>query len=227
MGTSGPPLPSADLGAADRESGPANLFPTAGKPPAMYVRDARNRDEAWLLEHIERLELDETAFRSRDYVIAVDEDENEKAGFGRIRIHKTDEGEVCELTSIGVLEAWRGNGVGAHVVERLVQEASDQEFEVVYALTGEPDYLAQFGFDRIEPAQLPDVLRTRLEDKQEATAPDAVPMRLDPERFHMPRRLRDAFKGARAEEEEPEPEEGPEDFGIDPDEATYKYDTGR
>ena len=118
----------------------------------MYVRDAKNRDEAWLLEHIEAMGLDETAFRSRDYVIAIDEESNAKAGFGRIRVHKTDDGELCELTSIGVLEDWRGQGVGAHVVERLVRTAADDEPE--------------------------------------------------------------------------EPQEGPEDFGIDPDEATYKYDTG-
>jgi len=194
----------------------------------MYVRDARNRDEAWLLEQIEQLGLDGTAFRSRDYVIAMDEEDNERVGFGRIRVHKTDEdGEVCELTSIGVLEAWRGQGVGAHVVERLVQEAGDADFEVVYALTGEADYLAQFGFDRLEPARLPAALTRRLEEKQENLEPDAVPMQIEPDRFHMPGRLREAFKGARAEDGEPEPEEGPEDFGIDPDEATYKYDTGR
>ena len=192
----------------------------------MYVRDAKNRDEAWLLEQIESLGLDETAFRSRDYVIAVDERENERAGFGRIRIHKTGEQERCELTSIGVLEEWRGQGVGAHVVERLLKTADDQGFDVVYALSGAVEYLHQFGFERIDPAQLPEELRQRLTAKQDALEPDAVPMRIDPDRFRMPKRLRDAFKGARAEEEATEPEEGPEDFGIDPDEATYKYDTG-
>jgi len=193
----------------------------------MYVRDARNRDEAWLLDHIEAMGLDETAFRSRDYVIAMDEETNERAGFGRIRIHKTADDEYCELTSIGVLEDWRDQGVGAHVVERLVQTAGDEDFATVYSLTGEPDYLAQFGFERIEPTQLPDRLRERLDAKQESLEPDAVPMQIDPTDFVMPRRLRQAFKGARADEGETEPEEGPEDFGIDPDEATYKYDTGR
>jgi hypothetical protein len=53
-----------------------------------------------------------------------------------------------------------------------------------------------------------------------------VPMRIHPDRFRMPSNLREAFKGATADEGEDEPEEGPEDFGIDPDEATYKYDTG-
>jgi len=39
----------------------------------MYVRDAKNREEVWLLDHIEEMGLDETNFRSRDYVIAIDE----------------------------------------------------------------------------------------------------------------------------------------------------------
>ncbi len=194
----------------------------------MYVRDAKNRDEVWLLDHIEDMGLDETAFRSRDYVIAMDEHEHERAGFGRIRIHKTDDGEYCELTSIGVLEEWRGQGVGAHVVERLVTTAGDKGFDVVYALTGATEYLSQFGFEPIEPRQLPDALTRRLEEKQENLEPGSVPMRIETDRFRMPRRLREAFKGAYAEEEgDEEPEEGPEDFGIDPDEATYKYDTGR
>jgi N-acetylglutamate synthase-like GNAT family acetyltransferase len=192
----------------------------------MYVRDAKNRDEVWLLDHIEAMELDETAFRSRDYVIAMDEQTGDRAGFGRIRIHKTDDGEVCELTSIGVLAVWRGQGVGAHVVERLVTTARDKEFAVAYALTSESDYLEQFGFERIRPAQLPAVLQKRLREKQESLDPGAVPMRIDTDRFRMPSRLREAFKGAYADGEDDEPPENAEDFGIDPDDATYKYDTG-
>ncbi|WP_158853424.1 GNAT family N-acetyltransferase [Halorhabdus sp. CUG00001] len=190
----------------------------------MYVRDARNRDEVWLLDHIEALGLDETAFRSRDYVIAVDERSDERAGFGRIRIHKAAE-DICELTSIGVLEAWRGQGVGAHVVERLVQEASDQAFDTVYTLSGEPEYLAQFGFEAIDETDLPGVLQDRLESKRDSLDPDAVPMRIEVAAFSMPQRFRDAFKAAAAADSDDEPEETAEDFGIDADEATYKYDT--
>ncbi|QGN07225.1 GNAT family N-acetyltransferase [Halorhabdus sp. CBA1104] len=190
----------------------------------MYVRDARNRDEVWLLDYIEALGLDETAFRSRDYVIAVDERSDERAGFGRIRIHKAAE-DICELTSIGVLEAWRGQGVGAHVVERLVQEASDQAFDTVYTLSGEPEYLAQFGFEAIDETDLPGVLQDRLESKRDSLDPDAVPMRIEVAAFSMPQRFRDAFKAAAAADSDDEPEETAEDFGIDADEATYKYDT--
>jgi N-acetylglutamate synthase-like GNAT family acetyltransferase len=193
----------------------------------MYVRDAKNREEVWLLDHIEAMGLDETAFRSRDYVIAIDEESNEKAGFGRIRIHKTDDEDLCELTSIGVLEDWRGQGVGAHVVERLIQTAGDEGFETVYALTDEPDYLAQLGFEPLPAEDLPAKLQDRLADKREKSAPDAVPMSLPVSAFEMPQRFRDRFKRAAPDAGPDEPEEGPEDFGIDPDEATYKYDTGR
>ncbi|MFC7249849.1 GNAT family N-acetyltransferase [Halomicroarcula sp. GCM10025324] len=194
----------------------------------MYVRDAKNREEVWLLDHIEAMGLDDTAFRSRDYVLAIDEESHEKAGFGRIRIHKTNDGEVCELTSIGVLEEWEGQGVGAHVIERLVEYAADESFDVVYSLTNAADYLVQFGFEPIEPAQLPDRLRERLTEKQEELQPDAVPLRLQVDRFRMSGELRDRFKQASIDDQATsEPEEGPEDFGIDPEEATYKYDTGR
>lgn len=193
----------------------------------MYVRDAKNRDEAWLLDHIEAMGLDDAAFRSRDYVIAVDQESNERVGFGRLRIHKTDP-ERCELTGIGVLEGWRGQGVGAHVIERLVDTAEIEGFDSVYTLTDEAEYLEQFGFERVPEADLPERLRERLAEKRETVSEDVVALELPVEAFSMPEHLREAFKQASegGEEAEPEPEDTAEDFGIDPDEATYKYDTG-
>ena len=192
----------------------------------MYVRDAKNRDEAWLLDQIEALGVDAEAFRSRDYVLAVDEASNARVGFGRLRVH-SGEPAVCELTGIGVLDSWRGQGVGAHVVERLVAEAGDQEFETVYVLTDQPDYLTQFGFDRVDADELPDQLAARLERKREQLDAAVVPLAADVGAFEMPRRLREAFKTAAPDEESTEPEETAEDFGIDPETATYKYDTGK
>ena len=192
----------------------------------MYVRDAKNRDEVWLLDRIEEMGLDDVAFRSRDYVIAVDEESDERAGFGRLRLHKTDEAVYCELTGIGVLDAWRGQGVGAHVVERLVESAGDEGLERVYSFTDEPSYLGQFGFEAVDSTDLPDLLQGRLEKKRELM-PDAVATRVDVDAFGMPEHLREAFKSAGPREGEPEETENPEDFGIDPDNATYKYDTGR
>jgi N-acetylglutamate synthase-like GNAT family acetyltransferase len=190
----------------------------------MYVRDARNRDEAWLLDHIESMGLDDTAFRSRDYVIAMDDDSSTRAGFGRFRVHRDD--DVCELTSIGVLDGWRGQGVGAHVIERLLRNAEIEGYDRVYTLTPEHEYLAQFGFRPVDEPGLPGSLEQRLAEKRQRHD-TVVPMVIDVDRFKMPDRLRERFKeAAEAAPAETEPEETPEDFGIDPDEATYKYDTG-
>jgi N-acetylglutamate synthase-like GNAT family acetyltransferase len=196
----------------------------------MYVRDAKNRDEVWLLDRIEEMGLDDAAFRSRDYVVAVDEESDDRAGFGRFRIHKVADGEdVVELTGIGVLPGWRGQGVGAHVVERLVDRVVHEGFDRVYSLTDEPGYLAQFGFDPVAAESLPPRLQDRLDQKREAVDEDVVGMVLDAGEFAMPARLRERFKSAspRGDAERGEATETPEDFGIDPDEATYKYDTGR
>ncbi len=191
----------------------------------MYVRDAKNRDEAWLLEQIDALGIDAEAFRSRDYVLAVDEDSNTRVGFGRLRIH-SGEPEVCELTGIGVLEAWRGQGVGAHVIERLVAEAGDDEFETVYVLTDQTAYLTQFGFEQIDPQQLPEQLVDRLDRKRQQVDEAVEPLEIGVEAFEMPLRLREAFKTAAADVESTDPGDSAEDFGIDPETATYKYDTG-
>jgi len=194
----------------------------------MYVRDAKNRDEVWLLDHIEEMALDDAAFRSRDYVIAVDEETNERAGFGRIRIHKTDDGDFCELTGIGVLPSWRGQGVGAHVVERLIETAEAEGFETVYSLTDEPGYLTQFGFEPVESSDVPAKIRDRLAAKQETVQPDAVATSVTVDEFAMPASLREGFKQASPHEAGDESAvEDAEDFGIDPESATYKYDTGR
>lgn len=200
----------------------------------MYVRDARNRDEVWLLDRMEELGIDETSFRSRDYVIAVDEETDERAGFGRVRIHKTESDEFCELTSIGVLPAWREQGVGAHVLERLVHEAGDEGFDHVYSLTDETEYLTQFGFEDVPEESLPDAIAERLTEVREDStdAEEIASMRVGTDEFQMAERLRERFKEASSHGagEEPQPEqdaeEMAEEFGIDPDDATYKYDTG-
>lgn len=189
----------------------------------MYVRGAKNREEAWLLDRLDDLGLHDPAFRSRDYVVALDEESGERAGFGRYRIHR--EGDAVEFASIGVLDGWRDQGVGAHVLERLVELARDQGFTEGYALTGEGGYLTQFGFEPLPEEEIPAVMKERLAEVRKTESEDAVPMRLEFDDFTMASRFRERFKSA-GEDEEPGVEETPEDFGIDPDEATYKYDTG-
>jgi len=97
----------------------------------------------------------------------------------------------------------------------------------VYVLTDQAAYLEQFGVREIDADSLPEPLARRLEYKRGQVSEDVVPLAVAPAGFSMPTRLREAFKTATGEERDPEPAAAAEDFGIDPDEATYKYDTGR
>ncbi|KAB1196205.1 MULTISPECIES: GNAT family N-acetyltransferase [Haloferax] len=190
----------------------------------MYVRDAKNRDEAWLLDALEDLALDDAAFRSRDYVIALDEETNEKAGFGRIRVHKGDE-SFCEITCVGVPERWRGQGVGAHVVERLVDRATAEGYDTVFGFSSAYRYCVQFGFDPVDASDLPERVEARFEQVKSSDS-DAIAVRLDNDDFSMPDRLRERFKQATPAptEGEAEPELTAEDFGYD-EETPTKYST--
>ena len=194
----------------------------------MYVRDAKNRDEVWLLDRIEEADIDDPAFRSRDYVIALDEETSRKAGFGRIRVHKTEEGNFCELAFVYTLPPWRQQGVGAHVIERLVTEASDEGYETVYTFTRQPSYFTPFGFEPQETGELPEPVADRLTEVRDERGEEVIAMRVHADDFTVPESFRERFKQA-SPADNPEGdsvEETPEDFGIDPSEATYKYDTG-
>ena len=190
----------------------------------MYIREAKNREEVWLLDRLEEFGFQDPAFRSRDYVVAIDEERGRKVGFGRLRIHKPQETPICELTCIGVLPEWEGRGIGAHVVERLVEHARDQGITDVVSFTSEPEYCSQFGFTEAAAEDLEAPLDDRLDAVREWD-PGAVPVSVRIDDFDVPPRLRRRFHGEVEEEEEPT--ERAEDFGIDPDSATYKYDTGK
>ena len=132
-----------------------------------------------------------------------------------------------ELTATEWPGGCGNTGAAAPAIRGLVDTAEMEGFDEVYSLTGEHDYLSQFGFRPVETEDLPEPLRDRLESKRAGSDPDAIPMVIDAERFRMPEEYRERFKrAAEATEESAEPEESAEDFGIDPDEATYKYDTG-
>jgi N-acetylglutamate synthase-like GNAT family acetyltransferase len=196
----------------------------------MFARDAENHEEVWLLDRLDEYGFEDPAFRSRDYVLAVDEDTNERAGFARFRVHSgdttdgSDEERVCEFTNIGVLDDWRGQGVGAHLLEYIVDDAREQGFDGAYALTDEPEYLEQFGFQGVDEADLPAPLGDRLAATREYQ-PDAEPLHVAFDAFEVPERLRRRFADDYGEEAD-DGEDTAEDFGIDSESATYKYDTG-
>jgi N-acetylglutamate synthase and related acetyltransferases len=190
----------------------------------MYVRDAKNRDEVWLLDQIEAAAIDDPAFRSRDYVIALDEDTGEKVGFGRIRVHADGAADHCELAFVYTLEEWRDHGVGAHIIERLIAEAGDAGYDRVYTFTAQPSYFSTFGFEPLGETALPHGLQERFSEVQ-AEREAAAPMTIATDGFKMPPSARRAFKQVDTVADDAiEVKETPEDFGYDPETTTHKYD---
>jgi len=184
----------------------------------MHARDAEKHEEVWLLDRLDEYGFEDPAFRSRDYVLAIEDDSRERAGFARLRAHDAD-GPVCEFTNIGVLEEYRGQGVGARLLEYLMGRPASRGSRGVRALRGGRLPLAvrlrarcRRGTARPLPERLDAVRDYR---------PDADPFYLGFEAFEIPLRLRRRF----SDEEGTDDPETPEDFGIDPDSATYKYDT--
>ena len=100
---------------------------------------------------------------------------------------------------------------------------------------GDPDLLTVKASRLLDEADVvlhdklpgPDIIDSIPEDKREDVAPGATPMRLSVESFSVPPRFRERFKNAAEVDEPADAEESPEDFGIDEEKATYKYDTGR
>jgi len=76
-------------------------------------------------------------------------------GFGRIKPY---DGVTWELGSLGVVEEARGRGVGARLVEALIQRFPSDD---VYITTDLPDYFLRFGFAPI--TEIPPPLQDKLD----------------------------------------------------------------
>ncbi len=144
--------------------------PSAARPEAflsagvlgvdMYVRDAKNRDEVWLLDSLDELGLDDGSFRSRDYVIAIDEESHEKAGFGRIRNRAATSQSVSDQHR---RPARRRNRASAHTSSNGWSSTRPTRGSTPSTHLTTPRILAQFGFERSSrapPRRAPGAART-------------------------------------------------------------------
>ena len=189
----------------------------------MYAREAKNRDELWLLDQIESLSIDDVAFRSRDYIIIADEKNHSKLGFGRKRIHKEhDESIFCEITSIGILDLSQKEIILAYLFDSLIQSSKKDGFDSSYFFTESTDYLSILGFNLIPESELLPSVKTRLNEKQKTISEKAVPLSLDFDSFKIPSHMQSIFN-FKKHDPKPVPKITPEDFGINPKKVTSKY----
>jgi len=100
-----------------------------------------------IVECVRRFRLDDEDLAAEQFIVA--REHGRLVAFGRIKPY----GDVCELGSVGVLEAERGRGLGGLIVRELVRRFPTHE---VYITTDLPAYFARFGFRRIDdpPAEI-------------------------------------------------------------------------
>jgi amino-acid N-acetyltransferase len=87
----------------------------------------------------------------RDFVIAED-DSGERVGVCALHLIWED---LCEIRSLAVLPAYRGQGWGTRLAESCISEAVTLGFHKIFVLTYRVDFFKQLGFREVEKQALP------------------------------------------------------------------------
>lgn len=132
----------------------------------MYVRDARNNEEEWLLNLLEDNELDWQSFRSRDFKFVCSEDTNEILAVGRLTTHKTGpKTGWFELRSMYVTPEGKQVRAGVTLLSEFVEQLQDKGISRLYTVTQTPDRFTQYGFNIVDSDKLSDPLLNRVSQK--------------------------------------------------------------
>ena len=78
------------------------------------------------------------------------EQDGRAVGFAALEIYSP---KMCEIRSLAVAPAVRGQGVGRQLVERCVERAREKNVLEVMAITSNEDFFKQCGFDFTLPGE--------------------------------------------------------------------------
>jgi len=101
------------------------------------IKLAEHFDLPDIIEILEELNLDMEDLDEDDWMLAVVKEEI--VGVGRLRYYD----EICELSSVGVIEEFRNMGIGKAIIKALIDDAS---IKSIYTVTEIPEYFALSGF---------------------------------------------------------------------------------
>jgi len=95
---------------------------------------------------------DEVATNIRSYVLV--KDDTKIVGYAALHIHSV---RLAEIRSLIVLSEYRGKGVGAKIVQYMLQEAKELRVqEDVLVLTYLPEFFKKLGFIEIDKEKIPE-----------------------------------------------------------------------
>ncbi len=94
---------------------------------------------------------DEIATNIRSYTLVFDKEE--LIGFSALHIHTA---TLAEIRSLIIAQNYRGQGVGAKLIDHLVQEAQTLGVQKVLSLTYQQQFFEKLGFVEIPKESLPE-----------------------------------------------------------------------
>lgn len=178
----------------------------------MFVRSATKGDEESLLDIIAEENLDESGFRSREYLVVCDEEDRDIQGFARLRQNSTESGgSWFEMTSVYVEEL--PDDAEVRLMNEIAENLEEKGLSNLYFFTSNPEFAEHFGFDELSENQVSDILEERREEKESIVEEDLQTYRLRVGEYQSPE------KGA-----ETDVESEKEAQGFDRDYST-KYET--
>lgn len=193
----------------------------------MYIRDANNDDEGWMLEKLSQQSEKAASFRPRDFRVGIDEDSGERVAFGRIKYHRnTDDREYVEMGSVNILPR-ASNKQGCLLLVDLAESVEETGQNRVFAFPNHRlDLFEEVGFEMITEDEMPDVLSEEYVDQKELfNTKDVVAMTAQPKNVSFDvEDEKDDQDEKDVEVTEDEIEDIKNDLEID-DSSTYKYST--
>lgn len=103
----------------------------------LKIVPAKKEDASFIKKYVKLLRLDDENLDYKQFFLA--KIGNKRVGFGRIKPYQ----KTFELGCLGVLEKYRGKGIGKKIVNYLINIFPQNE---VYVITDIPSYFQRLGF---------------------------------------------------------------------------------
>ncbi len=122
--------------------------------PEINIRRARTSDVPWILELTKPL-VDSRVLLGKDAVSVyeavqefrvAEDDAGNRIGCGALHVMWED---LAEIRTLAVEPNWLGKGVGAALLQRLVDDAEDLGLKRLFCLTFEVDFFTRHGFSEV------------------------------------------------------------------------------
>lgn len=132
------------------------------------TRNAITDDEAWMLGKLSQENAKHDSFRPEDFIVAVDEETDERLGFGCVQYHRNivDDTEYVEISNFIVLDR-ATKEQGCLLLTKLAQKAQKSGNQQVFAFPHKHQKLfTEVGFDKRSESELPEVMQKRVEEQE-------------------------------------------------------------